>query len=118
VTAYHQAYNERWPTADEIEQEAYGPLTFEMRRTITEARDAAARRKLAVHQEKMANSCTCKVCMGAVVLPHGEALYTNKAIRCRCKICRTARADAEAVRRRVRENRRRLIRELLAEVAV
>lgn len=98
---YELAYNERWPTAEQVEREWYRPLTFQERQRLREARSEATRRRINAENEARKTVCACVVCTGLEHGVHGEALYNHK--QCRCVVCRKAHAAGQRDRRRFRD---------------
>ena len=112
--AYQDAYDERWPTADQVEDEVYR-LTSQQRRLIREARNQAVRQRIAAENARQRITCACPVCLGHEPGTHGEALYVKK--RCRCQICRNARTAADRERKRRRTHYQAAIALLEKETA-
>ena len=71
-------------------------MTGEDRELLRIAVDAARRRLIAEHRARMRAACACLVCLGDKqgVVKHG--LYAYRVFRCRCVVCRDAKARADA----------------------
>lgn len=69
-------------------------MTSEDRELLRIAVDAAQRRRHAEQRALMSAACACQVCHGAKrgVVAHG--IYAYALYKCRCPVCRAAKADA------------------------